>query len=37
VTARGFAIKVLIFLANIIVMTAIAIWMNIGPIASSAA
>jgi hypothetical protein len=37
VTARGFAIKVLIFLAIIIVMTAIAIWMNIEPIASSAA
>jgi hypothetical protein len=35
-TARGFAIKVLIFVAVIVVMTAVAIWLNLGPVASSA-
>jgi hypothetical protein len=36
-TAPGFAIKVLIFVALIVVMTAVAIWLNLGPVASSAA
>jgi hypothetical protein len=36
-TARGFAIKVLIFVAVIVVITAVAIWLNLGPVASSAA
>jgi hypothetical protein len=35
VTARRFVINVLIFLAVIIVMTALAIWLNLGPVASS--
>jgi len=37
VTARRFVINVLIFVAIIIVMTALAIWLNLGPVASSAA
>ena len=36
-TARRFAISVLMFVAVIIVMTALAIWLNLGPVASSAA
>jgi len=36
-TARRFAIYVLVFVAVIIVMTAVAIWMNLGPVVSSAA
>ena len=36
-TARRFAINVLIFVAVIIVMTAVAIWLNMGPVVSSAA
>jgi hypothetical protein len=36
-TARRFAINVLIFVAVIIVMTALAIWLHLGPVASSAA
>jgi hypothetical protein len=36
-TARRFAINVLIFVTVIIVMTALAIWLNLGPVASSAA
>jgi hypothetical protein len=35
-TARRLAINVLIFVAIIIVMTAVAIWLNLGPVASSA-
>jgi len=37
VTARRLVINVLIFVAVIIVMTALAIWLNLGPVASSAA
>jgi len=37
VTAPRFVINVLIFVAVIIVMTALAIWLNLGPVASSAA
>jgi hypothetical protein len=37
VTVRRFVINVLIFVAVVIVMTALAIWLNLGPIASSAA
>lgn len=36
-TARRFAINVLIFVAIIIVISALAIWLNLGPVASSAA
>jgi hypothetical protein len=36
-TARTLVINVLIFVAVIIVMTALAIWLNLGPVASSAA
>jgi hypothetical protein len=36
-TARRFAINVLIFVAVIIVMTAVAVWFNVGPVAGSAA
>jgi len=36
-TARRLAINVLIFVAIIIVMTAVAIWLNLGPVANSAA
>jgi hypothetical protein len=36
VRARSFAINVLIFVAVIILMTALAIWFNLGPVASSA-
>jgi len=36
-TARRLAINVLIFIVIIIVMTAVAIWLNLGPVASSAA
>ena len=36
-TARRFAINVLIFVAVIIVMTAVAIWLNVGLVVSSAA
>jgi len=35
-TARRFAINVVIFVAIITVMTAVAIWLNLGPVASSA-
>jgi hypothetical protein len=35
-TARRLAINVLIFVAIIIVITAVAIWLNLGPVASSA-
>jgi hypothetical protein len=35
-TVRRLAINVLIFIAIIIVMTAIAIWLNLGPVAGSA-
>jgi len=35
-TARRLAIDVLIFVAIIIVITAVAIWLNLGPVASSA-
>jgi len=35
-TARRLAINVLIFVAIIIDMTAVAIWLNVGPVASSA-
>jgi uncharacterized membrane protein YfbV (UPF0208 family) len=36
-TARRFALKVLMFVAVIIVVTALAIWLNLGPVVSSAA
>jgi len=36
-TARRLPIDVLIFIVIIIVMTAVAIWLNLGPVASSAA
>ena len=36
-TARGLAINALFFVVVIIVMTAVAIWLNLGPIANSAA
>ena len=36
VTIRRFAINVLIFAVVILVMTALAIWLNLGPVASSA-
>jgi len=36
-TPRRLAIDVLIFIVIIIVMTAVAIWLNLGPVASSAA
>ena len=36
-TARRFAINVLIFVVIIILMSAVAIWLNLGPVASSAA
>jgi len=35
-TARRLAINVLIFVTIIIVMTAVAIWLSLGPVASSA-
>ncbi len=35
-TARRIAINVLIFVAIIILMTVVAIWLNLGPGASSA-
>jgi hypothetical protein len=35
-TARRFAINALIFIVITIVMTAVAIWLNLGPVASSA-
>lgn len=35
-TARRLAINVLIFIAIVIVITAVAIWLNLGPVASSA-
>jgi hypothetical protein len=35
-TARRLAINVLILVAIIIVMTAVAIWLNLGPVARSA-
>jgi hypothetical protein len=34
--ARRIAISVLIFVAIIIAMTALAVWLNLGPVASSA-
>jgi len=34
-TARRFAINVLIFVAAIIVMTAVAIWLDLGPVVRS--
>ena len=36
-TARRFVVHVLILVAVIIVMTAVAIWLDLGPIAGSAA
>jgi hypothetical protein len=36
-TARRLAINALILVVVIIVMTALAIWLNLGPVASSAA
>ena len=36
-TARRFAINVLMFVAVIIVMTAVAIWLNLGPVVGSTA
>lgn len=35
-TTRRFAIHVLIFIAVIIVITALAIWLNLGPVVHSA-
>ena len=35
-TARRFAIHALILVATIIVLTAVAIWLDLGPVASSA-
>jgi len=35
-TARRFVINVLILFAILIVMTAVAIWLNLGPVTSSA-
>ena len=35
--ARRFAVNVLIFVAAIIVIGALAIWLNLGPVVSSAA
>jgi len=35
-TGQRLAINVLIFAAIIIVITAVAIWLNLGPVASSA-
>lgn len=36
-TARRFAINALIFVVIFIVLTAVAIWLNLGPVARSAA
>ena len=36
-TARRFAISVLIFVVIIILMSAVAIWLDVGPVARSAA
>ena len=36
-TARRFAVQLVIFIAVMIVMTAVAIWFNLGPVVSSAA
>lgn len=36
-TARRFTFHVLIFVTIVVVMTAVAIWLNLGPVASSAA
>lgn len=36
-TARRFAINALILVGVIIVMTAVAIWLNLGPVVSSTA
>ena len=35
-TVRRFAIHVLIFVAILIVMTVVAIWLDLGPVTSSA-
>ena len=36
-TGRRFVINVLVFVAIILVMTALAIWLDLGPVARSAA